>query len=98
MTSQFTPFSTPNVNSTPEGTPASPGLGNQTKLVTSQQLLPCGMAAILEHLKLGSGGNGSALSIGPFDELFVHFSDLIQEAAAIDKNIFESGARKLLGG
>ena len=37
------------------GTPASNSLGNQTKPGTSLQLLLHGMAAILDHMKLGSG-------------------------------------------
>ena len=57
-------------------------------LVTSQQLLPCGMAAILVHFKLGCGGNKCADLMGYLMN-FVHFTDLIQEAAATydEKNL-----------
>ena len=37
------------------------GLGNQTKLVTTMQLLPRGWTAIEEHSTLNHGGNWSAI-------------------------------------
>ena len=51
---------TPSVHQLPSSESIS-GLGNQTKLVTTMQLLPRGWTAIEEHSTLNHGGNWSAI-------------------------------------
>ena len=73
------------------------GLGNQTKLVTTMQLLPCGWAAIEEHLTLNYGGNWIAVSNGLFDE-HCAFYRLNLSGSSLDEKNLRVGPRKLLWG
>ena len=71
-------------NGTLEGTLAQTCWEAKPNRLTSKQLQPCGMAAILNHLQVGHGGSKIAVSRGYLLN-FVCFPDITQIEATIDK-------------